>query len=169
MTGRRRLALLAAGAVVVGAVAVTALVPAGDQEAPAGAAPAFTTTDLDGRRVSLSEYRGRPVLVNFWASWCVPCRNEFPLFKAVHGDELAVLGVVFRDTRRAAAGFMEEQGASWPALVDPGERIARSYDVSFRPGLPVTVAVDRRGVIAERHVGELRRPDLDRLVAAASR
>lgn len=169
MTPRRRLALAAAGVVVVAVVALVAFRPAGDQKQVTGAAPAFTTEDLDGRTVRLADFRGQPVLLNFWASWCVPCRNEFPLFREVDESKVAVLGVVFRDTPAAAADFMRHQGATWPGLVDPSGRIARSYGVDFRPGLPVTVAVDRRGVLAGRHVGELRREDLDALVAAASR
>ncbi|MGQ0521302.1 MAG: TlpA family protein disulfide reductase [Actinomycetota bacterium] len=168
MTGGRRLALAGAGAVAAVLVAVVALRPAGDAGPPAGAAPPIEATSLEGKPVSLADYRGRPVLVNFWASWCVPCRKEFPLFKKVHDGGVAVLGVVFQDTAGAAAAFMEEQGATWPALVDPGSRIAAAYGVGFRPGLPVTVAVDRRGVLVDRHVGEARQEDLDRLVAAAS-
>ena len=168
MTGRRRAALVVAGVFAAAVLASLALRPAGDDPAPAGAAPAFETVDLEGRTVRLSDHRGEPVLVNFWASWCVPCRKEFPLLKAVHGRGATVLGVVFEDTADAARDFMREQGATWPALEDPGGRIAESYDVGFRPGLPVTVAVDRAGVLVERHVGELRREDVDRLVRVAS-
>ena len=169
MSGRRRLALAAVGTVVVAVLAVVAFRPSGDQPVAAGAAPAFETVDLDGRPVRLADYRGEPVLINFWASWCVPCRKEFPLLKDVHGDEVTVLGVVFQDTAEAASAFMAEQDATWPALLDPGGDIADDYDVGFRPGLPVTVAVDRAGVLVDRHVGELRAEDLDRLVAVASR
>ena len=170
MTGRRRLAVLATGAVVAVVVAVVAFRPAGD-DAPAepGAAPAFTTTDLDGGRVSLADYEGRPVLLNFWASWCVPCRSEFPLFKEVAAQGVEVLGVVFEDQRGPAADFMEDQGATWPGLVDPGGRIARAYGVGRRPGIPVTIAIDRSGRIADRQTGEAGREELARLVAAARR
>ena len=170
MTPRRRLALVAAGAVVVVLVAVVAFRPTGDDAVvAAGAAPRFETVDLDGRPVRLADYRGRPLLLNFWASWCVPCRKEFPLLKAVHGDDVTVLGVVFEDTVESARAFMREQAATWPGLRDPGGRIADEYDVGFRPGLPVTVAVDRAGVLADRHVGELRKEDVERLVTVASR
>ena len=168
MTGRRR-ALVAAGVVVVAVLGLVAFRPSGDDPAPAGAAPPFETVDLDGRPVRLADHRGTPVLINFWASWCVPCRREFPLLQAVHDDdEVTVLGVVFEDTVDAARAFMREQGATWPGLRDPGGRIAEAYDVGFRPGLPVTVAVDREGVLVDRHVGELRREDVDRLVRVAS-
>lgn len=168
MTGRRRPALAAVGFAAVAVLALVAFRPSGDGGGPAGAAPPIDTVDLDGRRVRLADHRGTPVLVNFWASWCVPCRKEFPLLGAVHGDGLQVLGVVFEDTVEAARAFMRDQGATWPALRDPGGRIARAYGVGFRPGLPVTVAIDADGVLVGRHVGELRRDDVDRLVRAAS-
>ena len=167
MSGRRRLALAVVGTVVAAGLALLALRPAADEAAPPGAAPAFSTVDLDGRPVRLADHLGDPVLLNFWASWCIPCRKEFPLLADVDG-QVTVLGVVFDDTVDKARAFMREQGATWPGLRDPGGRIADDYDVGFRPGLPVTVAVDRRGTLVDRHVGELRREDLDRLVAAAT-
>lgn len=169
MSRRRRLALAGGGALVAVAVAIVALRPAGDQEVVAGAAFAFETVDLEDQPVRLADYRGKAVLLNFWASWCGPCRQEFPLLAAVHGGDVQVLGVVFQDSREAAADFMREEGATWPGLQDPGARIAARYDVSLRPGLPVTVAIDRRGVLADRHVGEMRKADVDRMVAAARR
>lgn len=167
-TGRRPLVLVGAGLVIV-AMLVLALRPAGDRQVMGGRAPAFETFDLTGRPVSLADFRGRPLLINFWASWCVPCRREFPqLQKAVRAGRVAVLGVVFQDSRRAAARFMVEQGADWPGLVDPDGDIAEAYGVRLRPGLPVTVAVDARGRLVARHVGELRGDDLAKLVAAAT-
>lgn len=167
MSGRRRRALVAAGVVLAVAAALVAFRPSGDQAPVAGAAPAFATVDLQGRPVRLSDYRDQAVLLNFWASWCVPCRREFPLLKAVHGRRVTVLGVVFQDTPESAAAFMKEQGATWPGLRDPGGRIAAAYDVALKPGIPVTVAVGPAGNLAARHVGELRQEDLDRLLQAA--
>jgi len=168
MNSRRRVVLIVAAVAVVAAAALFAFRPSGDQQVETGAAPAFTTVDLDGHPVRLADYRGKAVLVNFWASWCVPCRREFPLLKGVEGKGVEVLGVVFQDTADAAAAFMKEQKATWPGLQDPGGRIASAYHVGLRPGLPVTVLVDRRGRLAERHVGELRQEDLDHLVALAT-
>lgn len=132
-------------------------------------APTFETFDLEGQRVRLVEYRGKVVMLNFWASWCIPCRKEFPLLKQVHGGDVVVLGVVYQDSKRAAAAFMREQGATWPGLVDPDGDIADAYGVAAKPGLPVTVAIDAKGSLVRRHIGELRRGDLERLIGAARR
>lgn len=168
MNRRRRLVLAAAGAALAAAAVVVAFRPSGDQPAAGGAAPTFSAEDLSGRRVRLVDYRGGPVLVNFWASWCIPCRREFPLLKAVEGRGVSVLGVVFQDSRDAAAAFMREQGATWPGLSDPEGRIADAYDVGLRPGIPVTVLVGADGRLVERHVGELRQEDLDRMLPLAA-
>lgn len=138
--------------------------PAGE----GGRAPTFSTQDLQGRPVRLADYRGRIVLLNFWASWCIPCRREFRLLQQFNGDRVAVLGVVFRDEVAPASAFMRDQGATWPGLVDPRGQIAEAYGVGTRPGIPVTVAISAEGRLAGRRVGEARREDLDRLVDEAS-
>ena len=167
----RRHLLAGAAAVVLAALAILALRPAGDGGAAGGAggaAPAFSAADLAGRPVALADFAGRPVLVNFWASWCVPCRREFALLRAVHeAGRAAVVGVVFQDSASAAAAFAAEQGARWPSVLDPGGAIARAYGVGLRPGLPATFAVGPDGRLAARHVGELRAADVDELLAAA--
>ena len=110
-------------------------------------APDISGRDLSGRTINLAQYRGRPVIVNFWASWCIPCRTEFPLFRqarAMHADKgLEIIGVIYQDTPDAAAEFMRSQGAQWPAVVDSGTA-ARAYTV-LAP--PVSFYVDRGGVV----------------------
>lgn len=154
---------------VVAVAAVLALRPVDPgHDGVAGRAPAFETFDLLGTPVALADHAGEPVLLNFWASWCVPCRREFPLLKELHDKgAVFVLGVVFQDTAKAAASFMADEKATWPGLVDPRGQIADAYGVRLRPGLPVTVALNAEGRIVDRHVGQLRGADLDRLVAAA--
>ena len=153
---------------VVAAVAVGLLVVWPTQhDGDASEAPTFSTFDLTGRPVSLRDFRGSPVLVNFWASWCIPCRREFPLLREVQGHDVYVLGVVFDDSPSAARRFMREEGATWPGLVDPEGRIAAAYDVGRKPGIPVTVAIDADGRLVDRQIGEARRADLVRLVQRA--
>ncbi len=111
-------------------------------------APDFTLRDLDGRPIRLADYRGRPVIVNFWASWCVPCRTEFELFRearAAHAEErLEILAVIYQDSPDAARRFATERDATWPALVDPGGSVAGAYGVL---GIPISFYVDRAGFV----------------------
>jgi len=146
-----------------------ALRPSSDDGGVSRRAPTFETFDLLGEPVRLVDYRGKVVVLNFWASWCVPCRKEFPLLKQVHGGDVAVLGVVYQDSKRAAAAFMRQQGATWPGLIDPKGQIAKAYGVGAKPGIPVTFAINARGAQVQRHIGELRRGDLEKLIATARR
>jgi cytochrome c biogenesis protein CcmG/thiol:disulfide interchange protein DsbE len=111
-------------------------------------APDFSLSDLEGRRISLADYRGRPVIVNFWASWCVPCRTEFGLFRdaraARASDGLEILGVIYQDSAEDARRFAAQERATWPALVDPGGSVARAYGVL---GIPITFYIDRGGIV----------------------
>jgi len=111
-------------------------------------APDFTLSDLDGQPVSLSDYRGRPLLLNFWASWCEPCKVEFPLFQAAreqHADAgLEILGIIHDDSADAAAAFVEKEGSEWPALLDADDAVWTAY---AGLGLPTTFFIDREGVI----------------------
>jgi cytochrome c biogenesis protein CcmG/thiol:disulfide interchange protein DsbE len=117
-------------------------------------APDFALADLDGAPVRLADYAGRPVLVNFWASWCVPCVEEFPILAEAldaHADiGLAVIGIVYRDRSEAARAFGEQLGATWPLVMDPGERVARAYGV-FGP--PESWLIGPDGIVVSRHIG----------------
>ncbi len=111
-------------------------------------APDFTLESLDGQTVSLSDYSGRPVIVNFWASWCVPCREEFPLLRDVrrqHAENgLEVLGIVHDDGPNAAREFATGYGADWPLLMDPSDTAWQAYGGQL---VPVTFYVDRDGIV----------------------
>jgi DsbE subfamily thiol:disulfide oxidoreductase len=130
-------------------------------------APTFSSFDLDGRPVKLADFRGRVVLLNFWASWCAPCRAEFPRLRTVHGDKVAVVGVLYDDRAEPALAFAREHGATWPSVIDPRGEIAKAYGVG--PGIPVTWVVDADGVARARHHGELHDADLTRLLDGAAR
>ena len=119
------------------------------------AAPEFDATDLNGKAVRLADYRGRPVLLNFWATWCVPCKAEFPLLQAgiQRHKELEVLGVVFNDAAGSARSFMRDRAATWPGVTDPGAKIANAYQVHAKPGIPVSILIGPDGRMIARHLG----------------
>ncbi|MDP9250231.1 MAG: TlpA family protein disulfide reductase [Chloroflexota bacterium] len=129
-------------------------------------APAFVLADLDGHRLSLGDLRGRPVIVNFWASSCAPCIDEFPLLTsaaAAHrADGLAVVGVVVRDSSVAAREFLARMGATWPSAMDPGDAVAMQYGII---GPPDSFFIDRNGVVVSRQIGPLSAADLERRLA----
>ena len=116
-------------------------------------APDLALTSLDGAKVQLSSLKGRPVVLNFWASWCAPCREEAPLFrelstKQAAGTGLAVLGVLFQERNEGTArDFIREYALAYPHLRDPQADTAINYGVS---GIPETIFIDAGGVI--RHV-----------------
>ena len=120
------------------------------------AAPAFGGTTLDGATLSLADYRGRPVIVNFWGPSCVPCRDEFPLFiseLAKHqADDLAIVGVLTDDPPDPARSFATDYHATWPTIIDPGAKIKAAYRVL---GRPQTYFIDKDGVLRSIQIGQL--------------
>lgn len=148
---RRLLAVLAAVAALVG----PACSPSGGSKAEVGDdAPAFSTFDLEGNPVRLDDFRGSKVVLNFWASWCIPCRKEFPLLaEADRKAGVVVLGVVFKDTVANAKKFMAEHHGTWPGLKDDG-KIAKAYRVG--PGIPATIVIGPRGTVLRRQLGEVK-------------
>ena len=130
-------------------------------------APGFEAAAVvDGERVDLASFRGRPTLVNFWGSWCDPCRKELPRLVEAQQAGTAVVGVAVKDSRRAAREMLADAGAAWPSANDPEAKIARRWGVSS--GFPVTFAVDAGGVIRGRHIGEMSADDVSKLAAAAA-
>lgn len=130
-------------------------------------APEFSVADLDGNPIHLADLRGRPVVLNFWASWCGPCVEEFPLLReaaARHaGEGLAVVGIVYEDRSEAARDFMARNGATWPAAMDPGGRVAAAYGIL---GPPETFFIGRDGTIVARQFGQFSASSLEAKLAA---
>ncbi len=116
----------------------------------------FGLTGLNGETVRLSQYRGQVVLLNFWASWCPPCREEMPALdtlQAAHaGAGLVVLAVNVAETRAEAQAFMQEGGYDLIVALDPDKEVTNQFGVR---NLPTSIVVDREGKIAQRWAGAL--------------
>lgn len=128
-------------------------------------APDFTLELFDGSSLTLSELRGKPVVVNFWASWCPPCRDEAPDLEAVWRDYkdrgVVFVGVDVDDTRQDALDFIEEFDVTYSNGPDPGKRIYDSYGVT---GFPETFFVNREGIVVRKFVGPMDTPTLTAFV-----
>lgn len=123
------------------------------------AAPDFTVEDAEGRSVTLSDMRGRPVVLNFWASWCPPCKSEMPEFESVYTelwDEVAFMMVDMtdgqRETRADGEAYVAEQGYSFPVYYDTEQQAAEAYGVR---AIPMTVFIDEDGNIAATAQGAM--------------
>jgi peroxiredoxin len=135
---------------------------------PGSEAPDFQLRDLDGRTVALSEFRGRPVVLNFWASWCGPCQMEMPVFQEVFTDEmwkaggLVILAVNLGESPELVQEFVEYYGLTFPVLLDSSAEVGMMYNAAV---LPTTYFIDNDGIIRSIKRGAFTtRQDLDRLI-----
>ena len=123
-----------------------------------GTGPAFTTHDLSGKKVSLSDYKGRPVLLSFWATWCTVCRDELPALQGLQAQYrtggFAALLVNYRETSSDRMGqYLSGLQVNLETVLDPDGAIAAAYGVDV--GLPVNVLIGRSGKVAGILVGEV--------------
>jgi cytochrome c biogenesis protein CcmG/thiol:disulfide interchange protein DsbE len=151
----------------VGAPAFELEVLTAPQDAGGAAVQAFAQAAADGR-VGLEELRGTPVVLNFWASWCEPCRDEAPLLQSAWersgGDDVLVLGLDTQDARPDARGFIEEFGLAYPNIREPGGDVSRSYGMT---GLPETYFISAQGDVVAHARGAVDAAQLEQGMAAA--
>jgi peroxiredoxin len=140
---------------LAGALAVSAFAPARVRAAaPASLAPDFTLKSLNGPNLRLAEQRGQIVMLNFWATWCAPCREEMPHLARLHekyrASGFTVLGVNVDETQRQATVVATRLALPFPVLFDADKTVAKAYDVST---MPSSVFVDRDGRLRHVHKG----------------
>jgi cytochrome c biogenesis protein CcmG/thiol:disulfide interchange protein DsbE len=129
-------------------------------------APEIDLLTLDGERFTLSALRGRPVLINFWATWCPPCRDEFPLLADAYNehaaDGLEIVGVLSKDLVDGGRAFAEDMGATWPMVDDPDQVAWDDYLIA---ALPTSYFVDPDGIVRAFSLGGFTQHGLDTLLA----
>jgi len=129
-------------------------------------APDFKLFNLDSEEVHLGELNGQPVLINFWATWCAPCRIEMPAiqnrYEKFAEDGLVVLAVNFDEPKENVLSFAEEFGLTFEVLLDPGGEIQRSYRIR---GYPTSFFIDSNGVIRVLHIGLMTEGQMDGYLA----
>jgi len=117
-------------------------------------APDFTLPDLDGESVSLSDFSGKPILINFWNTGCPPCRSEMPYLQEVYDaqkdTELVMLIINLGESPATISDFLQSKGLSLPIIIDTDGDLARTYVLS---GIPTTFFVDRDGIIKSKVIG----------------
>jgi thiol-disulfide isomerase/thioredoxin len=126
----------------------------GGSSAAAGPAPDFTLPARGGTNLSLSQYKGQVVMINFWATWCGPCRQEMPLLDAMYkkykGMGFTLIGVNVEPDSKAAEKFLQGMPVTFPVAFDAESRVSKLYNVQ---GMPSTVIVDRKGNARVLHKG----------------
>jgi thiol-disulfide isomerase/thioredoxin len=134
--------------------------------------PEVTLADRDGQPRSLSDWDGKPLVINFWATWCAPCRREIPMLNALARDKAAegvtVIGIAI-DFREEVLKYLETTQIDYPVLIgeQDGMAAARAFGMESI-GLPFTAFTDRQGRIATIHVGELHRPQAEVILDAVA-
>jgi peroxiredoxin len=122
----------------------------------------FTLKTLDGKDVSLSAYSGKLLLLNFWATWCLPCKVEIPglidLYNRYRRDGLEILGIAVDEPASTVAPYASAIKMNYPVLLEVGHEVHEAFNI---PGLPSTIIVNRDGNICSRHVGFTRKASFE--------
>jgi thiol-disulfide isomerase/thioredoxin len=136
------------------------------------AMPTFSLADLDGKATTLARWRGKSLMINFWATWCAPCRREIPLLQALHsekgGDSFDIVGIAV-DYADKVRTFRDQFKISYPLLVGEQDALDLVSAVGIKqPAFPFTVFTDRRGQIVTLYLGELKRPEAEAILAVVA-
>jgi thiol-disulfide isomerase/thioredoxin len=144
----------AAAALAVLCLAPTARAASNAPLSTGAAAPSFQLESLEGKSVNLADYKGQVVLLNFWASWCGPCRKEMPildqLHKQYHNKGFTLVGVNVEPDSAAAVAWLKATPVTFPILFDTESKVSSLYEVA---GMPNTVIIDRKGLVRYIHRG----------------
>lgn len=130
----------------------------------ANSAPDFTVLDMNGNRVSLSDYRGKPVVLNFWATWCYYCKEEMPDFNEAYKNHPEVQFLMvdatdgIQETQKKAKSYVAEQGFEFDIFFDTDQEAVSNYSVT---GLPATYFIDKNGNIAAQRIGMMDKDTLE--------
>lgn len=161
---------VAAGIVLVLliAVALVQALEAEQEEALPGLkagtkAPDFSLQTLDGENVKLSDYEGKKVVLNFWATWCKPCREEMPDLQTIYSEnnEEIVILAVNMDAHNDVKGFTDSYAVTFPVLLDVEDKVSKIYRVI---SLPTTYFIDEKGDIAQKHLGQITYEQLEEVL-----
>lgn len=162
--GRKRIGIITAFAVILTLLGLLAWGLKKAQAGPLekGMAPDFSITGFDGRTVTLSELRGQVVIINFWASWCPPCREEAAYleetWRKYEGRGVIFIGVDWVDTEKEALAYIKEFDITYINGPDIGTRIAQAYNIQ---GVPETFFIAKNGELRGVHIGPMKSPQLD--------
>lgn len=116
----------------------------------------FTLPGIGTNAISLSQFRGKIIVLNFWATWCIPCKKEMPLLEGIYqtlGDNLVVIGVNAQESESEIRNFIDQNQITFPIVVDTSGELARKFLIN---GYPTTFFLDSAGILRNLHIGEMR-------------
>jgi thiol-disulfide isomerase/thioredoxin len=177
----RRVSLGLLAVVLIGILVIQGCTPSSQsitnngQEATAGMnvgepVPNFTLVDLEGNQISLGDFRGKTVFVNFWTTWCPPCRAEMPEIEAIHQEykdkDVVVIGIAIMEPEDVVRQYVEQGSYSWTFVLDDSGKVASDYRVTV---IPTSFFIDQAGIIQAANIGGMAKQAMENKLAEAMR